>query len=164
MSVIDPTKNTGIIVDDFITYAQGHLSTVSGLVYVTALYPPGPPPAPGIVSWQGYNVAGARKSEELGTAEEQDTPETDDPPPVERKEAEEHAERNDMVHTPDPTLVPESEFGDFTPSVDLTITEPKRLENVEPPPSFPKPKFTPKKFIVKKFFYNLKKGKLLFFL
>jgi len=149
MSVIDPTKNTGIIVDDFITYAQGHLSTVSGLVYVTALYPPGPPPAPGIVTWQGYNVAGARKSEELGTAEEQDTAETDDPPPVERKEAEEHAERNDMVHTPDPTLVPESEFGDYTPSVDLTVTETKTIEIVEPPPTFPRPKFTPKKFVVK---------------
>jgi hypothetical protein len=149
MSIIDPTKNTGIIVDDFITYAQSHLTTISGIVNVTAIYPPGPPPAPGAVQWQGYNVAGARRSEQLGTAEDQDTPEGDDPPIVEKKEADEHAERNDMVHMPDETLMPENEQSDFTPQTNFEFPREENLSVMaEDPGDFPKPKFKPKKFIV----------------
>lgn len=151
MSIIDPTKNTGIIVDDFITYAQGHLSTITGIVNVTALYPPGPPPGPGIVTWQGYKVAGARRSEELGTAEDQDTPPGDDPPPVEKKEKEEHEERNDVIIGADEALGAKSEETDLTPATDL---ENGRTESIEFDPSlsvnydFPKPKFQPKRKVV----------------
>lgn len=151
MSIIDPTKNTGLIVDDFIAYAQGHLSTVSGIVNVNAIYPPGPPPAPGVVQWQGYNVAGARRSEQLGTAEDQDTPEGDDPPPVERKEAEEHAERNDMVHTPDETLTPKNEEEDFglVTNFDMPREESNTLVLPNPGDFPPTPRFKPKTFVVR---------------
>ena len=40
MSVIPPTKNAALIVDDFISYATLHLSTISGVINTVSLYPP----------------------------------------------------------------------------------------------------------------------------
>lgn len=58
MSIIDPTKNTSLIIDDFIQYATQHLTTVSGIVNTISLYPtvPTPTPAPGVLNWTGYTV------------------------------------------------------------------------------------------------------------
>lgn len=58
MSIIDPTKNTSLIIDDFIQYATQHLTTVSGIVNTVSLYPtvPTPTPAPGVLNWTGYTV------------------------------------------------------------------------------------------------------------
>lgn len=56
MSAISPTKNTGLIVDDFIAYATQHLTTVGGTVTTTSLYPPAGTPAPGVLTWTGYFV------------------------------------------------------------------------------------------------------------
>jgi hypothetical protein len=56
MSAITPTKNTGLIVDEFINYATDHLRTVSGVVSTTSLYPPAGTPNPGFVNWSGYFV------------------------------------------------------------------------------------------------------------
>ena len=57
MSAITPTKNTGLIVDEFIRYATDHLRTVSGVVSTTSLYPPAGTPNPGFVNWSGYSVS-----------------------------------------------------------------------------------------------------------
>lgn len=57
MSIIAPTNNTGLIIDDFIKYATSHLSTVSGVVNTVSLYPPVGTPAPGVLPWTGYSVA-----------------------------------------------------------------------------------------------------------
>lgn len=58
MSIISPTKNTSLIIDDFIQYATQHLTTVSGIVNTISLYPtiPVPTPAPGVLNWTGYTV------------------------------------------------------------------------------------------------------------
>jgi hypothetical protein len=55
---ITPNDNTGLIVDQFILAATIHLTTVSGVVQTTSLYPavPSPLPAPGILPWTGYMV------------------------------------------------------------------------------------------------------------
>lgn len=58
MSIISPTKNTSLIIDDFIQYATQHLTTVSGVINTVSLYPtvPTPTPAPAVISWTGYTV------------------------------------------------------------------------------------------------------------
>jgi putative chitinase len=61
MSAVQPTKNTGLIVDEFIRYANTHLLTVKGMITTVSAYP-GPSTAPGIVMWNGYQVAGAKSS------------------------------------------------------------------------------------------------------
>ena len=63
MSAISPTKNTGLIVDDFIAYATQHLTTVGGTISTTSLYPPTATPAPGILTWTGYFVDPAKPSQ-----------------------------------------------------------------------------------------------------
>ena len=60
MSLIPPTKNTALIVDDFISYATLHLSTVSGIINTVSLYPPVGTPGPGIINWTGYMVTPAK--------------------------------------------------------------------------------------------------------
>jgi len=60
MSVIPPTKNAALIVDDFISYATLHLSTVSGIINTVSLYPPIGTPGPGIINWTSYMVAPSR--------------------------------------------------------------------------------------------------------
>ena len=61
MAAVQPTKNTGLIVDAFIRYANQHLLTVKGMITTVSTYP-GPATAPGIVMWNGYQVAGAKNS------------------------------------------------------------------------------------------------------
>lgn len=61
MAAIQPTKNTGLIVDEFIRYANQHLLTVKGMITTVSTYA-GPSTAPGVVMWNGYQVAGARSS------------------------------------------------------------------------------------------------------
>jgi len=56
MGAIQPTKNHKLIIDEFISYAQQHLSTVSGIVNTISTYPPLNTPGPGIVNWSGYSV------------------------------------------------------------------------------------------------------------
>ncbi len=63
MSVIPPTKKTSVIVDDFISYATLHLSTVSGIINTVSLYPPIGTPGPGIINWTGYMVTPAKRGE-----------------------------------------------------------------------------------------------------
>jgi hypothetical protein len=63
MSAISPTKNTGLIVDNFIAYATQHLTTVGGTISTTSLYPPTGTPAPGILTWTGYFVDPAKPSQ-----------------------------------------------------------------------------------------------------
>lgn len=60
MSVIPPTKKASLIVDDFISYATSHLSTVSGVINTVSLYPPNGTPAPGVINWTSYMVAPSR--------------------------------------------------------------------------------------------------------
>jgi predicted chitinase len=62
MSAIDPTNNTGLIIDDFINYAISHLSTIGGVINTTSLYPPLQTPGPAVILWQGYTVAPATPS------------------------------------------------------------------------------------------------------
>ena len=73
MSVIPPTKNTAIIVDDFISYATLHLSTVSGIINTVSAYPPFGTPGPGIIMWSSYMVTPSRPGGAASTASE--TPE-----------------------------------------------------------------------------------------
>jgi len=56
MSIITPNSNTTLIIDDFITYATKHLSTVSGIINTVSLYPPLQTPGPGVIIWSGYTV------------------------------------------------------------------------------------------------------------
>lgn len=56
MAAIPPTKNTSLIIDEFIRYATTHLTTVSGVAFTISLYPPTGTPAPGVVFWTGYTV------------------------------------------------------------------------------------------------------------
>ena len=62
MSAIDPTNNTGLIIDDFINYATAHLSTISGVVNTISLYPPLQTPGPAVILWSGYTVSPATVS------------------------------------------------------------------------------------------------------
>jgi GH24 family phage-related lysozyme (muramidase) len=63
MSAIKPTDNTGLIVDEFISYAVSHLNTIKGTISTISLYTAGPPPSPvqipgpGILNWTGYFVS-----------------------------------------------------------------------------------------------------------
>lgn len=60
MSLIPPTKNPELIINDFILYATGHLATVSGIINTVSLYPGVPAvPGPGIILWTGYQVSPA---------------------------------------------------------------------------------------------------------
>ena len=62
MGAIQPTKNHKLIIDEFIRYAQQHLSTVSGIVTTISTYPPLNTPGPGIANWSGYSVQPANLS------------------------------------------------------------------------------------------------------
>jgi hypothetical protein len=67
MSAISPTKNTGLIVDEFIRYATDHLRTVSGVASTVSLYPPAGTPNPGFVNWSGYFVPPSTPSVETSS-------------------------------------------------------------------------------------------------
>jgi putative chitinase len=66
MSAVRPTDNTGVIVDEFIRYATQHLTTVTGIISTTSLYPPLGTPGPGIINWTGYTVPPAAPSIPIG--------------------------------------------------------------------------------------------------
>jgi predicted chitinase len=63
MSVIEPTNSTGLIIDDFINYANAHLSTISGIINTISLYPPLQTPGPAVILWSGYTVTPATPSQ-----------------------------------------------------------------------------------------------------
>ena len=63
MSAIQPTNNTGLIIDDFINYANAHLSTLSGVINTISLYPPLQTPGPAVIMWAGYTVTPATPSQ-----------------------------------------------------------------------------------------------------
>ena len=63
MSAIEPTNNTGLIIDDFINYANAHLSTISGIINTISLYPPLQTPGPAVIMWSGYTVTPATPSQ-----------------------------------------------------------------------------------------------------
>jgi putative chitinase len=56
MAAIPPTKNHNLLINEFILYAQQHLSTISGIVNTISTYPPLNTPGPGIANWSGYIV------------------------------------------------------------------------------------------------------------
>jgi putative chitinase len=56
MAAIPPTKNHNLLINEFILYAQQHLSTVSGIVNTISTYPPLNTPGPGVANWSGYTV------------------------------------------------------------------------------------------------------------
>ena len=68
MAAINPTNNTGLIVDEFISYATSHLNSVEGIISTVSLYAAGPPPSPvqvpgpGIINWKGYFISPSTKS------------------------------------------------------------------------------------------------------
>jgi GH24 family phage-related lysozyme (muramidase) len=63
MAAINPTNNTGLIVDEFISYATSHLDSVEGIISTVSLYAAGPPPSPvqvpgpGVIKWKGYFIS-----------------------------------------------------------------------------------------------------------
>jgi GH24 family phage-related lysozyme (muramidase) len=57
VSAIQPTDNTGLIVDEFISYATNHLNSVKGTIYTVSLYPPIGTPNVGVLNWTGYSVS-----------------------------------------------------------------------------------------------------------
>ena len=61
---ISPTNNSELIIDQFINAATLHLTTISGIIQTTSLYPstPTPIPSPGVIAWTGYTVAPAAPS------------------------------------------------------------------------------------------------------
>ena len=97
MGAIQPTKNHKLIIDEFIRYAQQHLSTVSGIVNTVSTYPPLNTPGPGISNWSGYTVQPAKPSvdEFLPDEEEAKAIQTDI-----------------LVEYPKTTQIYESEFND----------------------------------------------------
>lgn len=56
MPPLPPNKNQILLIDLFISYAQAHLSTVSGVITTLSQYPPPSTPAPGVILWTGYFV------------------------------------------------------------------------------------------------------------
>ena len=56
MAAIPPNKNHNLLINEFISYAQQHLSTISGIVNTISTYPPLNTPGPGIANWSGYTV------------------------------------------------------------------------------------------------------------
>jgi hypothetical protein len=55
-----PNNTPSLFVDFFVLAATTHLSTISGIINTTSLYPslPTPIPAPGVILWSGYNIIG----------------------------------------------------------------------------------------------------------
>lgn len=58
MAAIPPSKPTTKIIEEFIRYAQRHLSSVSGVINTTSIFPsvPSPITLPSVVNWNGYFV------------------------------------------------------------------------------------------------------------
>jgi len=127
MSIISPTKNTSLIIDDFIQYATQHLTTVSGVASTISLYPtvPTPTPAPGVVNWTGYTVPPATPTPNI--------PQSDDTPESEGKELSEAEKNNGPVKAdkqiPAKPAQQEATFIDYSP-------RPSPSPSGEPPADF----------------------------
>ena len=65
---LSPNDNRELIIDQFINAATLHLTTISGLIQTTSLYPsaPSPIPSPGVIAWSGYTVPPAIPSVSVG--------------------------------------------------------------------------------------------------
>jgi hypothetical protein len=100
MSVIPPTKNAALIVDDFIMYATAHLSTISGIANTISAYPPYGTTGPGIVQWSGYQIQPSRPG---GAASVGNLPDTQEVPAqeVEMTPAQEAASEQAMLEGAD---------------------------------------------------------------
>jgi predicted chitinase len=82
MAAVPPSKNTPKIIEEFIRYAQQHLTTITGLINTTSVFPGAPSPIilPSVVNWTGYFVTPAMpsvainslKQSELTEEEEED--------------------------------------------------------------------------------------------
>ena len=55
-SPVLPTNSYEAWLDSFILTAQTHLLSITGIIVVTAQYPPPAPPAPSVIPWTGYFV------------------------------------------------------------------------------------------------------------
>jgi putative chitinase len=55
-NIVSPNLDINLIIGYFITTAQTHLLTVSGVITTTSVYPPAGQPAPGIIDWTGYTI------------------------------------------------------------------------------------------------------------
>jgi hypothetical protein len=63
MSAIQPTNNTGLIIDEFIRYATNHLNTIVGQANMVSTFPPVGSPSPtGVLFWNGYFVDPSKPS------------------------------------------------------------------------------------------------------
>jgi len=62
VAAIQPTDNTGLIVDEFISYATNHLNSVKGTIYTVSVYPPLGTPNIGVLNWTGYSVSPATRT------------------------------------------------------------------------------------------------------
>lgn len=62
MSAVNPTQQTELIIDEFIRYANFHLTTIMGMINTVTLYNAGVVivPGPGIILWTGYSVEMAK--------------------------------------------------------------------------------------------------------
>lgn len=58
MTILQPTTETKLLIDDFIQYATQHLTTVTGRIDTLSMYPTVPVPTvgPGVIIWTGYVV------------------------------------------------------------------------------------------------------------
>lgn len=57
---IPPNNNTSLMLNQFVITATLHLTTISGVITTTSLYPavPAPIPGPGVIPWTGYTIPG----------------------------------------------------------------------------------------------------------
>jgi GH24 family phage-related lysozyme (muramidase) len=63
MSALEPNNEAGLLIDEFIKYAEAHLKTVGGSIGTLSSYPAAlGTPQPGLVSWTGFFVEGAKQS------------------------------------------------------------------------------------------------------
>jgi hypothetical protein len=63
MSALQPNNEPGLLIDEFIKYAQAHLKTVGGSIGTLSSYPAAlGAPLPGVIAWTGFLVEGAKQS------------------------------------------------------------------------------------------------------
>jgi hypothetical protein len=68
MSALNPNNEAGLLIDEFIKYAQNHLKTVGGSILTLSSYPAAlGTPQPGIINWTGFFVEGAKQSSQDST-------------------------------------------------------------------------------------------------
>lgn len=61
---IPPNSDASLMLNQFVAAASIHLTTISGLITTTSLYPmvPAPTPGPGAIPWTGYSIPPAQPS------------------------------------------------------------------------------------------------------